>query len=72
MHPAGRICKLSPMTVLTSASHVKVTPRTAFLKKMLGFRSYIYPPYCVSCASHFNKTQLDDLLTFIFKTILGK
>lgn len=35
MHPAGRICKLSPMTILTSASHVKVTPRTAFLKKSL-------------------------------------
>jgi len=29
MHPAGRICKLPPMTVLTSASHAKVTPRTA-------------------------------------------
>lgn len=35
MHPAGRICKLSPMTILTSASHVKVTPRIAILKKSL-------------------------------------
>lgn len=36
MHPTGRICKLSPMTVLTSASHAKVTPRTAFLKKIFA------------------------------------
>ena len=27
MHPVGRLCKLPRMTVLTSASYVKVTPR---------------------------------------------
>lgn len=33
MHPAGRICELPPMTVLTSASHVKVTPCVSLAAK---------------------------------------
>lgn len=34
MHPAGRICKLSPMTVLTSASHVSDAAHRASEKKI--------------------------------------